>query len=261
MRSFAKFAVATFIATAFWTVAAPASADEVDCMKCHAALVVRQKVQHAAVQMGCPSCHSGITDALKVPHTKTTTFPKGLSADQPDLCYGCHDKEKFTKKHVHPAIGMGCTSCHNPHASQNEKLLVATVPDLCFNCHDKADFTRKNVHVPVEGGMCLDCHDPHSSDSYWLLQKDQLELCTGCHDTITKKPHVISGFGPAKGHPLGAPRKDKKTKKMKLPEDPARKGKPFACSSCHNPHSSDSIHLFRYPAKSAMELCVNCHNF
>ncbi len=238
----------------------PGSAQEVDCLKCHAGLLAKKKVKHPAMDMGCPSCHAGIADALKVPHKKTTTFPKGLSAEQPDLCYGCHDKAKFTKKHVHPAFSMGCTSCHDPHASQNEKLLRGTVPDLCFGCHDKADFSKKNVHPPAAGGMCLTCHTPHSSDTAWLLNKDQIQLCTDCHDKVGKSPHAISGFA-AKGHPLGAPKLNKKTQELKIPEDPVRKGKPFACSSCHNPHSSDSIHLFRYPANSAMELCANCHKF
>ncbi len=240
-------------------LAVPGSAQEVDCLKCHASLTAGKKVRHPALDMGCPSCHSGI-DAQKVPHKKTTTFSKGLSAEQPDLCYGCHDKAMFSKKHIHPAVAMGCTGCHDPHASQNEKLLVSAVPDLCFNCHDKGDFSRKNVHQPVAGGMCLTCHNPHSSDSTWLLNKDQLHLCTECHDQIVKGPHAISGFG-GKGHPLGAPKMDKRTKELRPVEDPVRKGMPFACSSCHNPHSSDSIHLFRYPAKSSTELCVHCHKF
>ena len=240
---------------------APAPAAEVDCLKCHAALTVRMKVVHAAVQMGCPSCHSGIADALKVPHKKTTTVAKGLSAEQPDLCYGCHDKAKFTKKNVHAAVGMGCTGCHNPHANNNEKLLVAPAPDLCFNCHDKAEFSRKNVHAPVAGGMCLSCHDPHSSDNYALLVKPAYTVCTECHDAVPKSPHAMAGFG-SKGHPLGMPKKERKGKKpTEELKDPKREGKPFTCASCHNPHSSDFARLYRYPAKSPMELCSNCHKY
>ena len=234
---------------------------EIDCNKCHAALTVRMKAVHAAVQMGCPSCHSGIADALKVPHKKTTTFTKGLSAEQPDLCYGCHDKAKFTKKTEHAAVGMGCTGCHNPHANNSEKLLISSVPDLCFNCHDKAEFSRKNVHAAVEMG-CLTCHDPHSSDNQGLLIKVQYTLCFECHDAVSKSPHAISGFS-QKGHPLGVPNKDRKGKKEgpSHVKDPKREGKRFSCASCHNPHSSDSVKLFRYPATSGMQLCSNCHKY
>lgn len=238
----------------------PAAAQEVDCLKCHAGLLKNKPVVHAAVQMGCPACHTGISDALKVPHKKTTKFAKGLSADQPEVCFGCHDKEKFTKSKVHPAAQMGCTACHNPHASAKPKLLSAEVPEQCFSCHDKAEFSRKNVHPPVAGGMCLSCHNPHSSPTAGMLVKPHVELCGDCHDQVGKRPHAISGFSQA-GHPLGQPRTTKKGKIIPPPADPKRTGKPFSCASCHNPHSSDSPRLFRYPAKAAMELCTNCHQF
>lgn len=252
--------VLSLIAATF--LAAPvAAAEEIDCSMCHAALTVRMKVVHPAIQMGCPSCHSGI-DASQMPHKKTTTFSKGLSADQPALCYGCHDQAKFTMKVVHAAIGMGCTGCHNPHASDNGKMLAAPVPDLCFNCHDKAEFTRKNVHPPVESGMCLTCHSPHSSDQEGLLLKPVYEVCFECHDEVSKRPHAIAGFSKS-GHPVGLPkkvRKGKETKKV-IVMDPKREGKQFSCASCHNPHSSASPKLFRYDATSAMGLCKNCHPY
>src|SRR5574337_1094272 len=176
-----------------------ARAQDVDCLKCHAGLK-KGKAVHAPVEM-CVSCHSGI-DAKTVPHRKTTSIAKGLSAEQPELCYGCHDKTLFSKKNVHPAVGMGCTGCHNPHASKNAKLLVAEAPDLCFNCHDKAPFSKKVVHAPVAGGMCLTCHTPHSSGEMALLVKQPYELCLDCHGDIPAKPHAISGFGAGR-HPLG----------------------------------------------------------
>ena len=279
--------------------AAPA---QIDCAKCHASLTVRKKVVHAAVQMGCESCHSGIAGVPKVPHQNTTNIAKGLSAEQPQLCYGCHDKGPFSKKTVHAAVGMGCTSCHDPHASQferllsakygelcyqchdktmftkktvhaaigmgctgchsphshkNEKLLIAAIPDLCFNCHDKGEFSRKNVHAAIDMG-CQTCHTPHSTDNPGLLVKGPYELCLDCHDAVKKSPHAIAGFGKT-GHPLGRLKKSVKTKKKEPVMDPRREGRIFFCASCHNPHSSDSMKLYRYPAKSSMELCAHCH--
>jgi len=243
-----------------------ASAADVDCLMCHEDLK-KAKVVHAAVDMGCSSCHSGI-DASDVPHKKTNKIAKGLSAEQPGLCYGCHDKAQFTKKNVHAAVGMGCTGCHNPHSSKNAKLLISESPDLCFTCHEKAAFSKKNIHAPVAGGMCLDCHSPHSTDQTALLRKKPIEVCLECHADIPKKPHAIAGFG-AKGHPLGFPiiiKKKSKKDTDKNPDrdelvimDPARKDKPFYCASCHNPHSSEFPSLFRYKASSAMELCITCH--
>jgi predicted CXXCH cytochrome family protein len=234
---------------------APLLSAEKPCLACHEKLT-KGAVVHAALPMGCETCHSAI-DARTVPHKKKTGVTKGLSAEQPALCYGCHDQAQFTKKTVHAALGMGCTACHNPHSSNNAKLLLGTVPDLCFTCHDKASFTRKNVHAPVAGGMCLACHAPHSSEHMALLLKKPYELCLDCHGDVIKKPHAVSGFSSGR-HPLGEPRLTK-TGEEKARKDPARPGKPFYCGSCHDPHSSDSPTLFRFNAKSSMGLCVNCH--
>lgn len=234
-------------------LAAPAAAPaQVDCNKCHLGLTIRKKTVHAAVQAGCTSCHSGFANALKVPHVKSGTIAKGLRTWQPELCYGCHDRTNYTKKSVHSAIGMGCTSCHNPHANNNEKLLASTGPDLCISCHGKTEFSRKNVHAALPMG-CPTCHDPHSSDNPELLTTALNDLCLGCHEQVGKTPHAIAGFGKT-GHPLGGSRK-------KIVKDPKREGRIFSCASCHNPHSSDAPKLFRYPAKTAMDLCSHCHKF
>ncbi len=212
---------------------------------CHEALS-KEKVVHPALQMGCPTCHSAI-DAKDIPHKVTGKVAKGLSAEQPDICYGCHDKSKFTGTTVHAAIGMGCTVCHNPHSSKNAKLLKSETPDLCFNCHDKAEFSRKNVHIPVQAGMCLQCHASiHASKDPALLPKRINAVCFECHKDIQKTPHPVRGIKKA-GHPLW------------LKKDPKREGKPFSCASCHNPHSSDDPKLFRYKAADKYELCKHCH--
>jgi len=278
-----------------WCLAhsASAAAAEINCRSCHGKLG-KEKFQHAALGMGCLTCHSAI-DASAMPHKKTNTIARGLTAEQPDLCYGCHDAAMFGKKTVHAAVSMGCTGCHNPHSSKQDKLLIAEQPDLCygchdkamfskktvhaavgmgctgchnphstdgpkllksdppglcFTCHDKAEFSRKNVHVPVAGGMCMTCHTPHSSDTMALLTKEPVVLCLECHAAVEQKPHVIKGITGA-GHPLG------KGNKM----DPKRPDKKFYCGSCHDPHSSDSGKLYRYPAKTKMALCINCHKF
>lgn len=235
---------------------------EIDCLKCHAKLKAG-KVLHAAVEMGCSSCHGGI-DASKVPHKRTNKIAKGLNAEQPDLCYGCHDNTAFVKQNVHAAVGMGCTGCHDPHSSKNEKLLRSEPPDLCFTCHDKKAFTGATVHAPVAGGMCLSCHSPHASDSTALLLKKPEEVCLECHAGYDTMVHGIAGFG-GKGHPVRSEKEVKvKTKtghekKISQIKDPARPGKPFYCAGCHEPHRSAVRNLLRYDAKTGMELCSHCH--
>ena len=146
----------------------------------------------------------------------------------------------FSKKNVHPAVGMGCTGCHNPHSSKNEKLLKSKLPSLCFTCHEKAGFTGKTVHPPVAAGECMTCHTPHASDEMALLLNKPLEVCLMCHGDIGALAALSQ---------LQAPER----------QDPTRPGKPFYCGSCHNPHSTDGPRLLNFKARSSKEFCLNCH--
>ncbi len=216
--------------------AVPAS--EINCLKCHQKLTKGTSV-HPALAMGCATCHSAL-DAKTVPHKRSSAIAHGLSAEQPEQCYGCHDQALFTKKDVHPAINMGCTNCHNPHSSKNAKLLVSNPPALCYTCHDKTGFSKKTAHAPVASGKCLVCHVPHSSDEMALLAKKPMDACLQCHKTVTHGLHT-----PAMA--------------IREVRDPARPGKPLYCGSCHDPHGSDSPLMFRFDVKKTKDLCLHCH--
>jgi len=231
-------------------LATVAGAQDADCLHCHGDLA-KEKVVHAALQMGCKTCHTGI-DASKYPHKLTGKIAKGLSAPEAELCTGCHEKEKFKKKVTHAAVTMGCTGCHVPHSSANAKLLTARLPTVCQTCHDKKDFAGKSTHAPVEGGMCGACHDPHASEHAALLTKPTAALCLECHDEVKKRPHVVAGFSRS-GHPVGD------EKRPAMVEDPLRKGKAFSCTSCHEPHRSDTPRLTRLDPKSPTGFCQKCH--
>lgn len=195
---------------------------QLDCKKCHKYMATKKFV-HAAIQMGCESCHSE-------PHQRSSKFPKGLSSAEPDLCYGCHDRTKFSKKNIHaPVAGGMCSGCHDAHTSDNAKLLIAESPDLCFNCHDKKGFSEKKViHAPVMGGMCPSCHTPHSSDSEKLLVSVQPGLCFTCHDKTKFESKIV--HAPVSGG---------------------------MCTSCHLAHQGDSDKLL---VSSQPDLCYNCHD-
>jgi len=178
---------------------------EVDCLSCHGD-IERGKSVHPALAMGCAACHTAI-DASDVPHKKTNKMAKGLSTELPGLCYGCHNKGLFTKKVIHPALGMGCTTCHNPHASNAESLLVKPVGKLCLTCHEKqisgkhimASFALGDTH-PMSGRAdptnarrelsCISCHNPHSSSQEKLFVNEAVSpanLCLLCHKKIAVK--------------------------------------------------------------------------
>ena len=120
------------------------SASEPQCLDCHPDKR-EEKVVHPAIDMGCSSCHVGNHQGEKPAPKLTTTVP--------DLCFTCHDKTAFDKKVLHaPVAGGMCGSCHNPHASDNPRMLIAAVPDLCFSSHDKNALGKKDAHVKAAAG-------------------------------------------------------------------------------------------------------------
>lgn len=225
----------------FSRASASYAADYSNCTKCHSAKPdLKKKYVHPAVQMGCTVCH---TDA----HKKGAATSLGLSAKVPKLCFNCHDNSKFSGKIIHPPVNWGmCTFCHNPHASDNAHLLRARVPKLCYECHKK--FDKKVVHPPVAAGMCLSCHTPHAGPYMALLLKPLNGLCLQCHSNVTKSPHANTFAG---GHPLY------------IKNNPKNPGHAFTCLSCHNPHDSKWIKLFKYKATDpdGFGLCAHCHKF
>lgn len=126
----------------------------------------------------CLSCHS--------PHAgRTATL---LRRDSPAaMCFACHDRSKFEGKVRHKVVD-DCTTCHAPHGSANEGLLLEPQAELCASCHD-----AEKTHAHVTGApaidprtgktlRCTSCHSPHASDHESLLrQEKERKLCIQCH--------------------------------------------------------------------------------
>jgi predicted CXXCH cytochrome family protein len=214
-----------------------------ECFLCHTKdkyISETKKKHHSPVAIGrCLDCHE--------PHSSDSQ--KLLLKATPDVCFLCHDGSDFKNKYNHPPVASGaCMSCHEPHQGDVKKLLLSKSPDLCFNCHDKKEFDRKNSHPPVSAGMCMVCHDAHASPSVALLYYPITDGCLMCHPKVGKSPHAAGGYSQV-GHPL------------KGRKDPSSKYGELSCTSCHDPHSSDYMDLFRYPANTAFELCKACHKY
>ena len=150
-------------------LAGTARAEEANCSSCHEDLSTGKSV-HPAVAMGCASCHSAV-DAVDVPHKITNRNPKGLIAKMKDLCFNCHDRAPFQKATVHGALRLGCTGCHNPHATDHARVLKEEIPRLCLNCHEERMKAQKSsVHTATGNAVCSTCHDPHSTDAPNLVR-------------------------------------------------------------------------------------------
>lgn len=240
--------------------------------QCHATLLTPPNV-HPPTE-SCDSCH----ESVGTPHPQKGKPTFKLTQDPPELCTAaCHDAFG-TKSDVHPPVKEGmCTTCHDPHAANEPKLLTQPVKDLCTSCHE--DQTKfPNMHGPVSAGDCTACHAPHESDIKPLLLKKDDELCVGCHVDVQeqlKKPdvHPALGNGCTSCHnPHGSAHAKLlpeagagvcfachdgiETKVVKSPVVHAAVNGEKGCASCHSPHASDNAKLL---LASEKDTCLGCH--
>ncbi len=204
-------------------------------------------------------------EKCKACHDMTSNVPTDGEAYEDvtiTTCYNCH-QAKISSKNTHaPAANWLCLECHNGKSGEYNmdqrgiaKYLVRDpVARTCGQCHEDVEdwFMQDYTHGPVNDGRCVRCHNPHGSDYEFFLRKPIWDLCTTCHSEKANGKHVIPaiGFGrsPTRG---GHPTKDRK--------DPARKGRDFYCSSCHNPHGSEGIFLLRMKGSFTYGVCQRCH--
>ena len=178
------------------------------CVGCHAKIgkqIAQVKVPHKPIleKGGCSNCHSAHFSKAK----------KLLSGSEMEVCLSCHVKGKAgnlrdiqveikDKKYLHGPLRNGsCSACHDPHGSDNTRLLRGKYPedlyapyqdglyDACLKCHDRnllrfpettiyTKFRDGNrnlhiVHVKIrKGRTCRVCHEPHASDGEKLINKD-----------------------------------------------------------------------------------------
>ncbi len=236
--------------------------------------------------------------ALFVPQVRAAKHPVPLDAKTDDAtCLQCHE-DKTKGKVVHPAVQMGCLSCHFVRGSGDDTRVVlkhARVATLCFTCHeDKQPLKAKgDVHPPAKAD-CLKCHNAHVSPNAHLLLKetsggDKENLCLSCHKQGLEVPkggsrHAALDMGCSSchtTHKTGERGKQefayhltKSTpalcldchdpKDQKLSE--AHANQPFAaadCIECHNPHQSSAPKLMQAslhaPFAGGKESCATCH--
>ncbi len=183
------------------------------CFMCHPDIkehAEKSKNKHTAVFMrdGCLNCHNPHgADHPKLIHT---AVPK-------DLCLSCHDKimgreedgdiiknmaEHFAlNPNPHGPNQWGdCVACHNPHGSDNYRILKAPFPSghyaqfsqenyICFMCHDPTPFLEKETEASGFRNGKLSLHWVH-------VNKDKGIVCGACHDwhASSGNPHHIKDY-------------------------------------------------------------------
>ncbi|MFQ5797597.1 MAG: cytochrome c3 family protein [Bacteroidota bacterium] len=159
---------------------------ESECSPCHRGLVNQKSVHYPALDWDCLLCH----DPDSSPKYQLYT-DKDYGAS---LCFECHpDKQEDvnSKPSVH-GIVEECRTCHDPHGSRNDAVVVDRVNRICSVCHEEiAETPHPVVGHPLEGRpdpthpgkelSCATCHNPHASEHEYLLFAPKLAVCQNCH--------------------------------------------------------------------------------
>lgn len=102
------------------------------CFQCHLDKRGEFRLAHSHPvldgTMSCSDCHdSHRGDAMMGGGTALATLD--------DTCLQCHTAQRGPFAFEHEATREGCTSCHQPHGSVNNKMLEARNANLCLQCH------------------------------------------------------------------------------------------------------------------------------
>ena len=113
------------------TIINPAKSPET-CFTCHLDKRGEFSLPNAhpvlAGKVTCADCHD--------PHKGKVIKRTGAELETPnETCTKCHTSQKGPFLFPHQAMQEGCTVCHNPHGSVNQKMLVARDANLCLRCH------------------------------------------------------------------------------------------------------------------------------
>lgn len=134
------------------------------CFTCHVDIRAQFQLQyHHPVPegwMSCTSCHD--------PHGDDVAAWSAVSLLGPgEKCLECHQQFKGPFVFEHDPVRDGCQTCHNPHGSVYEKLLVADQRVTCLRCHWEPAFNTANATIGDRnhasfnvgrGGECIDHH-------------------------------------------------------------------------------------------------------
>jgi len=136
------------------------------CYQCHADVRGQFNLpNHHPVpegRMNCAECHP--------PHKGRAHIGGSTSLlDQDEGCLRCHPAQRGPHVFQHEAMREGCSVCHNPHGSINDKLLTVRDANLCLRCH-----TTRRVGTQVFiGGF-----------NHTLLLQRGTCWSAGCHEAV-----------------------------------------------------------------------------
>ncbi len=136
------------------------------CFQCHTDVRSQFSLpSHHPVAEGkitCADCHP--------PHKGSSHKGGGTSLlSENESCLRCHAAQRGPYVFEHEAVREGCSSCHHPHGSVNDKLLTVRDANACLKCHFQS----------ATGGRLLIGGSDHT------LRAQQGTCWTaGCHEAV-----------------------------------------------------------------------------
>ncbi len=170
------------------------------CFGCHKKKQERVKqavTKHGAIVVGksCLNCHDA----------HASNIANRLSRAPMDLCLGCHNKSVTTdagtvltnmkellennRYHHGPIKRRDCSGCHNPHGSDEFRMLKERYPstfymsfkeenyNLCFKCH-----LRSIVQDPTTIEL-TNFRNGYTNLHYRHVRQNKGRTCRACHET------------------------------------------------------------------------------
>jgi DmsE family decaheme c-type cytochrome len=124
---------------------------------------------HPMDNVKCSDCHE--------PHSGKAIARTGASLETPnETCTKCHTAQKGPFLFPHQAMQEGCTACHNPHGSVNQKMLVARDANLCLRCHLE--------HPSVNGGTVGNGAIMVGGEDHRTRLQNGTCWIAGCHEDV-----------------------------------------------------------------------------
>ena len=162
------------------------------CLSCHnkGSHANFQGGMHDARNVSCATCHSVHSPKSEKAQLKTATTVQ--------TCESCHKQESMkVKKSGHMPLREGkmdCATCHNPHGSNNVRMLKAgnSLNEACASCHAEKRGPFVWDHAAGREN-CASCHDPHGSNNDRMLVAKEPMLCQRCHVSSRHPATIYDG--------------------------------------------------------------------
>ena len=167
-----------------WNAGAHAVAD-VSCSDCHNVHSGHNlKVRPRDTAEMCERCHQDIKVAFTLPNHHPVPEKKIFCTDCHDphggstekglrkgtvksTCTQCHPEKEGPFVYEHADLAEDCRTCHTPHGSVNNNLLILREPYLCLQCHPSHRISSTTTAETKQAYYlrCSDCHSQiHGSD-------------------------------------------------------------------------------------------------